>query len=245
MGNLMSLMRQLQGSSIQSLEPDAWQELLLMLLVRLKVRMRRFSLEETFNSHMILLICRVLLKAMHEFQPDELSADSILDAAGVEQDKLRRRLRKVLGLLQVDTSGNAEFPEGFMESVALSFVYHAVDSIHSGYLAQDPAPIELPLAGTGPNFWQSGLELQGAGSSTVMHSNGNRTSSQLQPCGLPFVPSHHVEQLAFGARSTSAAGSADRPAQLVQSNSGGIDAPMLEEMASREETFAHVLQHLH
>ncbi|CAK9115677.1 unnamed protein product [Durusdinium trenchii] len=107
---------------------ESWRKLLMVLLVRLKVKRRRCrTLQEVFPGHMLILVWKVLQKALPVAEGDNL-ANMLTEEVIVKRiANLQDHVERVCAVIQITESGDVRYPSHFPERLNRAYIQYAFE----------------------------------------------------------------------------------------------------------------------
>lgn len=124
---LMAVLRGLKEQGPGHVTIEVWQQLLIMLLARFRVKRQRASLQAVLTLRTLRLLRKVLLCALPQYQSVCLADVAMESTVDVSTDSLRERIETdVLGSIVVAPNGDTEFSDGLTDRLATAFMQHGV-----------------------------------------------------------------------------------------------------------------------
>jgi hypothetical protein len=115
---LSVLLQRVQSDNQDDITPEAWEQLLVVLLIRLRVIYQHAGLEETLPRHILELLLRLLQKALPQVEDDMWMSESTLELAKAD---VRQDVARILELIRIESDRTAQYAEGLAERVSWIF----------------------------------------------------------------------------------------------------------------------------
>eukprot|EP00931_Biecheleriopsis_adriatica_P095194 TRINITY_DN6882_c0_g1_i1.p1 TRINITY_DN6882_c0_g1~~TRINITY_DN6882_c0_g1_i1.p1 ORF type:complete len:174 (-),score=34.73 TRINITY_DN6882_c0_g1_i1:35-556(-) len=109
-----------------TMDEQRWRELLMVLLVRLKVKRRSSTVQETFPARILILLRNILQKALPPSTID--FARLVTEKTIVERAVgLQLEIDRIFSLMELPDSGDVEYPSSFIARLQFVYIQHAFE----------------------------------------------------------------------------------------------------------------------
>eukprot|EP00440_Ansanella_granifera_P055403 gb/GFBE01060061.1/.p1 GENE.gb/GFBE01060061.1/~~gb/GFBE01060061.1/.p1 ORF type:complete len:238 (+),score=44.14 gb/GFBE01060061.1/:1-714(+) len=132
LADLLGMIAAHRNSESQGLGEEKWRLLLMVLLVRLKVKRESSSLREMLPMRILMLIWKVMLKALPPLESANLGRMKTEEAIVKRTANLQQHIERVCSLMKIQEPGEVTYPSNFIERLSRAYINHTFECAKAG-----------------------------------------------------------------------------------------------------------------